>query len=274
LLKPFKRAMLASNSPELWRMSDGTFSMNTAGRAAVVAQPFTLLKRAISRRLSPRTKKLIKTLLILDVTDAAKSSYINLFATPLIMHVLEDGPELNTLLQDRIMAHAAKSPGVVKSNYGGWHSETGQLDFCGSAGQRLIRHVLAVADEATKRLQEEHGQQPGAVKWRLEAWANVNRNGEFNKVHVHSGSTWSGTYYVNAGDPTDPDSGTLLHLTDPCQGRSTTFLPDLNRSEIYINPRPGLIVLFPSYVPHMVFPHSGHGARISIAFNLRREPFP
>jgi hypothetical protein len=34
------------------------------------------------------------------------------------------------------------------------------------------------------------------------------------------------------------------------------------------------MVLFPSYVPHMVFPHAGTGPRISIAFNLRNEPYP
>jgi hypothetical protein len=34
------------------------------------------------------------------------------------------------------------------------------------------------------------------------------------------------------------------------------------------------MVLFPSYVPHAVTPHQGARERISIAFNLRREPFP
>jgi hypothetical protein len=33
-------------------------------------------------------------------------------------------------------------------------------------------------------------------------------------------------------------------------------------------------MLFPSYVPHAVPPHQGARERISIAFNLRREPFP
>jgi Putative 2OG-Fe(II) oxygenase len=41
-----------------------------------------------------------------------------------------------------------------------------------------------------------------------------------------------------------------------------------------VQPAPGLTVLFPSYMPHMVFPHQGERERISIAFNLRKEPFP
>jgi hypothetical protein len=34
------------------------------------------------------------------------------------------------------------------------------------------------------------------------------------------------------------------------------------------------MVLFSSYVPHSVAPHEGERPRISIAFNVRKEPFP
>jgi hypothetical protein len=34
------------------------------------------------------------------------------------------------------------------------------------------------------------------------------------------------------------------------------------------------MILFPSYVPHAVPPHHGDRPRISVAFNVRREPFP
>jgi hypothetical protein len=33
-------------------------------------------------------------------------------------------------------------------------------------------------------------------------------------------------------------------------------------------------VLFPSYLVHAVLPHRGPRSRLSIAFNLRREPYP
>ena len=209
-----------------------------------------------------------------NMPDFSKTRYKNIFTTPLLTHVLEDGPELNALLRERILAHETESGGIAKSNHGGWHSQTGQLEFCGDPGQRLVRHMHAFGDEATRRVLGEHPQQIVPIRWTLHAWVNVNRSGAFNKVHVHPGSTWSGTYYVDTGDPVDPDSGTSLHLFDPCQGRSTTFLPTLVTSSIFIRPKPGLMVLFPSYVPHMVFAHNGNSARISIAFNLRKEPYP
>jgi uncharacterized protein (TIGR02466 family) len=205
--------------------------------------------------------------------DFSATRFANVFATPLVTHVWEDGSELNALLRERILAHEAESPRIAKSNHGGWHSQTGQLEFCGDAGQRLVRHMHELADEATRRVLAEHVKEIPPCRWTLSAWANVNRNGDFNKIHVHPGSTWSGTYYVDTGEPDEGDGGTPLHLFDPCQGRSTTFLPTLP-SSIYIRPKAGLMVLFPSYVPHMVFPHSGRTARISIAFNMRKDPYP
>jgi hypothetical protein len=53
-----------------------------------------------------------------------------------------------------------------------------------------------------------------------------------------------------------------------------SFLPNLLPSSVTLRPKPGMMVLFPSYLPHMVFPYQGGSQRISIAFNLRKEPYP
>lgn len=200
--------------------------------------------------------------------------HTNLFATPLLVHVRADAAQLNTELRERILAHEATSKGEQKTNVGGWHSQTGQLEFCGDAGRRLIQHMYALGDEATRRVMAEYGQPPRVMRWTLYAWANVNRSGEFNRVHTHPGSTWSGTYYVDTGDPEDVASGTPIHLFDPCQGRANTFLPPHVPSSVTQRPEAGMTILFPSYLPHMVYVHRGTRPRISIAFNLRKEPFP
>jgi uncharacterized protein (TIGR02466 family) len=209
---------------------------------------------------------------MVDAADFSATKFVNIFATPLLTHVWEGAQELNAALRERILAREAESGGVVKSNHGGWHSETGRLEFLGEPGERLVRHMIAFADEATRRVLAENGQQGQPGRWWLSAWANVNRNGDFNAVHVHPGSTWSGTYYVDAGGQSDAGGATPLQLFDPCQGRTTTtYLARLLPSSVFVRPKPGLMVLFPSYVPHMVFPHKGTGPRISIAFNLRWE---
>ena len=80
---------------------------------------------------------------------------------------------------------------------------------------------------------------------------------------------------VDPGEPPpEAEDGTPLLLMDSDQGRANTFFPTLVPMTAFIKPEPGLMVLFPSYLPHMVFAHQGKRPRISIAFNLRKEPFP
>lgn len=210
--------------------------------------------------------------------ELASAKLTNLFATPLMVHVWSDGAELNNELRARILEHQRTSAGEQKTNIGGWHSQTGQLEFCGDAGRRLIRHMYEMTDEATRRVLAESGNPARPMRWTLYAWVNVNRAGDFNRTHTHPGATWSGTYYVDTGyatgEPEDPEAGTPIHLLDPCQGRANTFLPPLVPSGFTQRPAPGMMILFPSYLPHMVFAHRGSRPRISIAFNARKEPFP
>jgi Putative 2OG-Fe(II) oxygenase len=203
--------------------------------------------------------------------------FAHLFPAPFMIFVWPDGAELNEELRPRILEHASRSAGLQKSNDGGWHSEPGQLEFCGDPGRRLVRHMYEMGDEATRRTIAELPSQPAMSRWTfgwtLHAWANVNGPGDFNRLHTHAGSTWSGVYYVDTGALTDGD-GTPLHFFDPCQGRANTFLQPVVPARYTVRAEPGAMVLFPSYIPHMVFPHRGERQRISIAFNLRKEPFP
>jgi len=209
------------------------------------------------------------------MAELARATYTNLFTTPLLSHVWSDAAELNAELVPRILAQEQASAGAAHTNEGGWHSQIGRLEFCGEAGRRLVRHMFEMADEATRRLLEHCQLPPRSERWTLEAWANVNRSGHFNRTHTHAGATWSGTYYVDAGDPPPGNPyGTPIHFFDPCQGRSNTFMPLTVPISVLIRPEPGLMILFPSYLPHMVYPHQGSRPRLSIAFNLRREPFP
>jgi uncharacterized protein (TIGR02466 family) len=198
----------------------------------------------------------------------------SLFASPLLTHRWADGPELNASLRESILDHAGRHPGTDLTNYGGWHSEYGTLEFCGDAGKRLIRHMHDMVEEATSRLYAEFAQKPRPTSWALSAWANVNRRGDFNQMHTHPGATWSGVYYVDHGESDPAAEGTPIQLFDPYPARTNIFFPELSASNILLKPEPGLMILFPSYVPHAVLPHRGDRPRISIAFNVRREPFP
>ncbi len=209
------------------------------------------------------------------MAEAARTNYTNIFGSPLMAHHWPNAESLNEALRVSILEHEGSESGEAKTNVGGWHSASGQLEFCGVAGRTLIAHMLEMADEATARVFKEYGHPVRKLAWTLYAWANVNRTGHFNRMHTHPGATWSGTYYVDAGTAGDPSAEPApLHLFDPCQGRANTFLTGIVPSSFTIRPEAGLMVLFPSYLAHMVFPQTRAAPRISIAFNVRREPFP
>lgn len=205
------------------------------------------------------------------MTDFADARIEYYFPHPFMRHVWPDHAALNEDLRRHVLAHEAANPTLAKTNVGGWHSETGMLEFCGEAGKMLVERMAQMANRASGQVFAAFQRQSPPLAWTLRAWANVNRAGDFNRVHNHSGATWSGTYYVDAGED---GAGSPLQLFDPCQGRATTFFPTGLPQGVHVFPEPGLMVLFPSYVPHMVYPHRGERPRISIAFNLRKEPFP
>jgi uncharacterized protein (TIGR02466 family) len=132
----------------------------------------------------------------------------------------------------------------------------------------------AMTEEATRRVYAAFARPPERQSWILSAWANVNHRGDSNNLHTHPGATWSGVYYVDQGESSPDAAGTALHLFDPNPARANIFFPELSNTDVLFKPEPGLMILFPSYIPHAVPPHRGDRPRISVAFNVRREPFP
>ena len=206
--------------------------------------------------------------------ELAGTNLTYLFPTPFARHVWSDGAALNEQLRPLILARERSTRGAIGSNVDGWQSEADTLPWCGKAGEQLIRHIMELVNHVTYWVLADVNRQAPAFSWSLQAWANVNRTGAFNRQHIHSGATWSGIYYVDTGDPpADAQHGTLV-LTTSDPGRASTFMPELASTEIAMKPEPGLTVRFPAYLPHAVSPHKGKRPRISIAFNLRKEPFP
>jgi uncharacterized protein (TIGR02466 family) len=102
----------------------------------------------------------------------------------------------------------------------------------------------------------------------------VSSSGAFNMPHIHGGCFWSAVYYVRAGD----GEGGQLVLHDPRMPSLRMHAPGLRfkdagpdvRAEI--QPKSGLIILFPAWLSHSVEPWQGEGHRISVAMNIRAAP--
>jgi len=123
------------------------------------------------------------------------------------------------------------------------------------------------------------------VKWGLQAWANVNRLGDYHDPHNHPHAYLSGTYYVSVpqDDEIAPEikpGGRAGGRTDGRPGRITFYDPRATanmgairgdgdvEAEFTVHPKPGTIMLWPAYLTHFVHPNLSHHPRISISFNV------
>lgn len=206
-------------------------------------------------------------------TQASKTMFM--FSTPVILHDLADASKINPELLKRIQTHRKNNASIKRSNYGGWHSASDMTIWC----EDIARVILSEAiNQATKHTADIRADGKRDFVFDAQMWANINGPGDSNQTHCHSGSLWSGVYYVDNGedDPLTDVEGELI-LTDPRFPMNTMYMPDLvtrdiNRrpqhSQFPVRPVNGRLVMFPSWLNHSVRPYLGKRERVSVAFNL------
>ncbi len=114
------------------------------------------------------------------------------------------------------------------------------------------------------------------VNWGLQAWANVNRLGDYHDPHNHPHAYLSGTYYVQVPKEQDP----LETRKDVRPGAISFYDPRgaVNMSairgdpqieaEYTLRPAAGEMLLWPAFLLHFVHPNLASRPRVSISFNV------
>ncbi len=188
-----------------------------------------------------------------------------LFATQFYEGVL-DAPALIAELEEACLALAAEDQAGRR-----WSQEHGYRGYTSYASlndlprrdprfadlvRLLDKHVAAFAKECAFEL--------GGKRLKLDSlWVNVLKPGGAHSGHIHPHSVVSGTVYVSV-----PPGAGALKLEDPrlplmmaAPARPDTF--------VYVQPKPGAVFLWESWLRHEVTPGTGKGERISISFNYR-----
>jgi uncharacterized protein (TIGR02466 family) len=200
-----------------------------------------------------------------------------LFATPIFMFEDAGDAELDRDLVTRMVAESERSPGIARSNSGGWHSIPDLSQRPEPCYQDLMRRVVTRVQATFFEL--ARGQPAAAdVRYRVgvQAWAMVMRNGDHTLVHDHTEAHFSVAYYPDAGDAdpaNHPDSGKLTFV-DPRRGGTVIPGVELFPSQFAVVPQPGLLVVFPGWLQHYVQPYRGARPRISISCNVRFDVEP
>jgi uncharacterized protein (TIGR02466 family) len=101
------------------------------------------------------------------------------------------------------------------------------------------------------------------VKPKLDSlWVNLLRGSGQHSGHIHPHSILSGTLYVEV-----PKGSGAIRFEDP---RLPLMMAAPPRQDTFVTvePRPGLLLLWESWLRHEVLPGAGKGERLSISFNL------
>ncbi len=114
------------------------------------------------------------------------------------------------------------------------------------------------------------------IHWQLQGWANVNREGDYHNLHNHPHSYLSGTYYVKVPDAyparagrQDLNPGDISFFDPRGQANQQAIRGDGQvNPEFRVSPKAGLILLWPSFLLHLVHPNLSRQPRISISFNV------
>ena len=100
-------------------------------------------------------------------------------------------------------------------------------------------------------------------------WVNLLKSGGHHSGHIHPHSIISGTLYVEV-----PAGSGAIRFEDPrlplmmSAPPRRTDAPEQLQPFVGVQPRPGLLLLWESWLRHEVLPGTGRGERLSISFNF------
>ena len=161
------------------------------------------------------------------------------------------------------MKYSEKYPSDHRSNRGGYHSDTI------TKYAKSVRVLNDLSNSIFAGMQEIH------KKYKLKSkefhitnmWFNINHPGNYNVMHNHPGSFFSGAFYIDV-----PQNSGELVFKPPTGAESFYFGGDYNNyfvRTVHIKPKRNLLVLFPSWIDHYVEQNNSDLDRISISFNTR-----
>jgi hypothetical protein len=211
---------------------------------------------------------------------------VPLFPVPVgVYNFGQDQHDLNiSLVEDILSEIKVDKSGEDHSNVGGWHSKT-DLE----KKYKSFSKLSSILTDCGNHYCKTHGYKSGLVCSDL--WANVNKNGDFNFLHHHGTTSLAGVYYpiesiigedwnfnysnenpLKGGTWNNKDGGSLV-FQDPSYGMKVQLLTDrptpYNIDFYHLYPTASVLVLFPTYLLHMVLPFKEDKTRVSISFSFK-----
>jgi uncharacterized protein (TIGR02466 family) len=159
-----------------------------------------------------------------------------------------------------------------------WCREHKYAGYTSYASLNDLPHRMPPFAELQAALDEEAAQFARALDFDLgrnklvldSLWVNALEPGGFHTAHIHPHSVLSGTYYVAV-----PRGASAIRFEDPRLGLMMAAPPKKPRAKagnatfVSIEPAPGSLLLWESWLRHEVPTNNAKGLRLSVSFNYR-----
>ena len=174
-------------------------------------------------------------------------------------------------IKDEIYLIRGVDKGRVISNYGGWQSNSIDMKQ-DTEMNKLMKHI----EEVSKLCFKDVGARESVNTSITDYWININKKGDYNKLHNHALSTLSGCVYIQC----NKESGNILfhrNASDDYYYLELTHTKDNDNSNpyqfshIFYEPIKARVLVFPSIIPHSVEANRSDEDRISLAFNFSKN---
>lgn len=189
-----------------------------------------------------------------DVPDGYKD--IHEFNDALVKHV-ENHPKLFAFDHYEVTRHGKE----VKDIYS---EPMGPVAHLKAAMEKHVANYIAnLPDDPDNQFV-----QTAPRKWRIKSWANILAGPGRQIAHIHGEAWMSGCYYVRLPDIMKSDDNPK-HSGYIEFGQINDEFPMLETDRLkFLQPKEGLVALFPSYLYHSTVPTESEQPRIAIAFDV------
>ena len=206
---------------------------------------------------------------------------VRLWPTTLLVKRFAHYQKVNPALLELFYAHCEREKGGPVQAYASkddlqqrypMHTELGEL------AEFISQGVVEVAREANRGLWRDDDR----VRVTLTGlWFQISNGHAFHEVHVHGNASWSGVYYVQAGDSS---SGPEPQRAGQPNGVTRFYGPHLEHmaggfgdyGNLYLHenswdsyPQDGKLCIFPAHIKHMPFPYAGERDRVIVSFHAQ-----
>ena len=103
----------------------------------------------------------------------------------------------------------------------------------------------------------------------VDAWFNIYKKNNFQEWHIHTDVMISASYYLRCND-----SSAKIYFKSPVLDMMPPNIlssNNLNFQHVWFKPKPGMVLIFRSYLDHCVDHQKNNDTRISLSYNFRKK---